>query len=68
MSYTNMSFTKQASKQSTATHREITLGEEEITDVSLAAFHGFDAEDPASRRRQRVVPGGGCGCGRGCGG
>ena len=60
-----MPYAKQASRQNPATKREITLGEEEISDVSLATFYGFDAENP--RPRQRVVPGGGCGCGCGCG-
>jgi hypothetical protein len=67
-----MSYAKQASRQNTATNREITLTEEEISDVSLATFYGFDTENP--RPRQRAVPGGGCGCGcphgctPGCGG
>ena len=62
-----MSYAKRASRQNTATNREIALTEEEISDVSLATFYGFDGENP--RPRQRVVPGGGCGCGcaQGCG-
>jgi len=61
-----MSYAKQASRQNAAADREITLGEEEISDVSLATFHVFDAENP--RRRQRAVSGAcGCGCGHGCG-
>jgi hypothetical protein len=68
-----MSYAKQALRQNTATNREITLGEEEIADVSLATFHVFDPENPASRPGQRAISGGGCGCGgcgcgRGCGG
>ena len=61
-----MSHAKQASRQNMAINREITLGEEEISDVSLATFYVVDAENP--RRRPRVVPGGGCGCAQGCGG
>jgi len=63
-----MSHAKQASRQNTAIDREITLGEEEISDVSLATFYVSDPENP--RRRQRAVPGGcgGCGCAQGCGG
>jgi hypothetical protein len=65
-----MSYAKQASRQNTATNREITLGEEEISDVSLAAFHVFDAENAAAPRRgqRRLQGAGGCGCGGGCGG
>ena len=56
-----------ASKRNTAVGRAIDLAEEEISDVSLATFYVFDAENPAaSPLRQRAVPGGGCGCG-GCG-
>ena len=56
--------------------RRIFLGEEEISDVSLATFHVFDKENE-SRLRQgiRVAAGcgghggcGGCGHGGGCGG
>ena len=61
-----MSYAKQASRQNTATNREIALTEEEIADVSLATLYGFDTENP--RPRPRVMPGGGCGCAQGCGG
>jgi len=61
-----MSYARQASRENTANNREITLGEEEVSDVSLATFYVFDAENP--RRGPRVLPGGGCGCGHGCGG
>jgi hypothetical protein len=45
---------------------EITLGEEEISDVSLATFYVFDKENP--RTSPLVRAGHGChGC-RGCGG
>src|SRR5262245_38425360 len=50
---------------------EITLGEEEISDVSLATFYVFDKENPQADLRL-VRHGGGCGCGGhghgGCGG
>src|SRR6516165_7484681 len=48
---------------------EITLGEEEISDVSLATFYVFDNENPRTPGLQLVKGGGGCGCGGGgCGG
>ena len=59
---------------------EITLGEEEISDVSLGTFYVFDKEDIASELGQNVQLArgrggggghGGCGgrgCARGCGG
>jgi hypothetical protein len=47
---------------------EITLCEEEISDVSLATFYVFDNENAGTfRRRIKLAQGGGCGCG-GCGG
>jgi len=47
----------------------ITLGEEEIADVSLATFHLFDKENNGSALEQMAwgCRCGGCGC-RGCGG
>ena len=53
--------------------RRIVLGEEEISDVSLATFHVFDKEnDPPLRQGLRLAAGhggcGGCGHGGGCGG
>jgi len=48
---------------------EITLSEEEISDVSLATFFVFDKENPRTPGLQLVRGGGGCGCGGcGCGG
>jgi hypothetical protein len=52
---------------------EITLAEEEISDVSLATFYVFDKENTASQRAGTQLAWGGCrGCGgrgcRGCGG
>jgi hypothetical protein len=45
---------------------EITLGEEEISDVSLATFYVFDKENPRTPGLQ-LARGGGCGGGGGCG-
>jgi hypothetical protein len=42
-----------------AVSQEITLREDEISDVSLATFHVFDKENQASKRLA-------CGCGGGC--
>jgi hypothetical protein len=45
----------------------VTLGEEEIADVSLATFHLFDKENEGSTREMAWgCRCGGCGC-RGCG-
>ena len=48
-----------------APNHEITLGEEEIADVSLATFYVFDKENMAAEKGIQVARG--CGC-RGCGG
>jgi hypothetical protein len=50
----------------TGTSHEITLCEEEISDVSLATFYAFDDNARTFRRSLRLAAGGGCGCG--CGG
>ena len=51
-----------------ASGHEITLGEEEIYDVSLATFYVFDKENEGTLRGL-VHEARGCGvCGRGCGG
>ena len=42
-----------------AVSQEITLREDEISDVSLATFHVFDKESQSSKRLA-------CGCGGGC--
>src|SRR5215470_3887615 len=59
--------------QSNALGHEITLGEEEISDVSLATFYVFDKENagpPRLFQKPRLALGGcgGCGCagGGGC--
>jgi hypothetical protein len=53
----------------TGISHEITLCEEEISDVSLATFYVFDNENAGTfRRRIKLAQGGGCGCGGGgCG-
>jgi hypothetical protein len=55
--------------QDTGVSHEVTLSEEEISDVSLATFYVFDNENAGTfRRRIKLAQGcGGCGCG-GCGG
>jgi hypothetical protein len=55
--------------QNTAPFQFITLGEEEISDVSLATFHLFDKEDLGRLKSGIQLARGGCGCGHGgCGG
>jgi hypothetical protein len=49
-------------------NQQITLGEEEIADVSLATFYVFDKESTASAKDGNIQLARGCGCGRGCGG
>ena len=58
--------------QNTWVNPEITLAEEEISDVSLATFYVFDKENPGTSRPGLLLAGkrgggGGGGC-RGCGG
>jgi hypothetical protein len=48
-------------------NHQITLGEEEIADVSLATFYVFDKEGTAAAKDGNVQLARGCGC-RGCGG
>ena len=47
-------------------NHQLTLGEEEIADVSLATFHVFDKEGAAAVK-DGIQLARGCGCGRGCG-
>jgi hypothetical protein len=47
---------------------QVTLGEEEISDVSLATFYVFDKENTAEAAGGVRLARGGCGCGHGCGG
>jgi hypothetical protein len=69
-----MSHAKQAATGNTAMNPEpvkpeITVGDEEVSDVSLATFHVFEKENAANGQRlSRKNPGGGCGCSHGCGG
>src|SRR5580700_10037507 len=49
-------------------NHQVTLGEEEIADVSLATFYVFDKEGTAAAKDGNIQLARGCGCGRGCGG
>jgi hypothetical protein len=51
--------------RNTGVNHQITLCEEEISDVSLATFHVFDNENAGAFRRGVNFAGGGCGCGQG---
>jgi hypothetical protein len=51
--------TPHAPARNAAVSQGMTLGEEEISDVSLATFHIFDKESQAGKRLA-------CGCGGGC--
>jgi hypothetical protein len=54
---------------STGVSHNVFLGEEEITDVSLATFYVFDKENAGPLDPfVQLARGGGCGCGHGCGG
>jgi hypothetical protein len=59
-----MTHAKQASKRSNTGVHAITLGEEEIADVSLATFQVFDKENPGTSRLVRLPSRayGRCGC------
>src|SRR5216683_1665008 len=57
--------------QNTSPRQEIFLGEEELSDVSLATFYVFDKENTAKLRAGEQVAWWRCGCGGcrcGCGG
>jgi len=54
--------------QNYSPNHQMTLGEEEIADVSLATFYVFDKEAAASTKDGNIQLARGCGCGRGCGG
>jgi hypothetical protein len=55
--------------QNTVPLQFVTLGEEEISDVSLATFHLFDKEGLGTPRSGMIqLARGGCGCGHGGGG
>jgi hypothetical protein len=51
--------------QNTATHHDLFLGEEEISDVSLSTFYVFDKENAGSTKLEKTAWWGRCG---GCGG
>jgi hypothetical protein len=53
-------------KPNIAPSHEITLGEEEIADVSLATFYVFDKENTAAARNGVQIAWRGCGGCRGC--
>ena len=60
-----------ASTPSAGVSRQVLLGEEEISDVSLATFYVFDKENAGSLKPGVQLArggGGGCGCSHGCGG
>ena len=58
-----------APPQNPGAGQQLFLGEEEISDVSLATFYIFDKENAGSLKPGvQLVRGGGCGCGHGCGG
>ena len=58
----------EAPSQSAGICQNVTLAEEEISDVSLATFYVFDKENVLTRGpRVRWAMAGGCGC-MGCGG
>jgi hypothetical protein len=62
---------KNTPTRNTVPDHEMILGDEEISDVSLATFYVFDKENvgaPLSGIKLAAGRGGGCGCGRGCGG
>ncbi|MGB8900394.1 MAG: hypothetical protein WCC90_14660, partial [Methylocella sp.] len=55
--------------QNTPPFQFITLGDEEISDVSLATFHFFDKEGLGTPQSGMIrLARGGCGCGHGGGG
>ena len=51
---------------STAPFHLLALGDEEISDISLATFHVFDNENFAKPQSGLIQMARGCGCGRGC--
>ena len=53
--------------QNTATHHELFLAEEEISDVNLSTFYVFDKENTATPQfGEKVAYWRGCGCHAGC--
>jgi hypothetical protein len=69
MSHAKETLTRNTALQPEPVKPEITLGDEEVSDVSLATFHVVDKENAVDGQRlSRKNPGGGCGCAQGCGG
>ena len=69
MSHAKETLTRNTALRPEPVKPEITLGDEEVSDVSLATFHVLDKENAAEGRRlSRKNPGGGAcgGCGGGC--
>ena len=69
MSHAKETLTRNTALQPEPVKPEITLGDEEVSDVSLATFHVVDKENAADGQRlYRKNPGGGAcgGCGGGC--
>jgi hypothetical protein len=52
----------EASARNAAVSHDITLSEEEISDVSLATYYVFDNENARTFRRGIKFAAGGCGC------
>src|ERR1700721_3072770 len=63
-------FSMETSPLNTVPPQAFAFGDEEISDVSLASFRLFAAEDLGTSRLVQVAAHGGCGCGHGggCGG
>jgi hypothetical protein len=50
----------------TAQRHQVTIGEEELTDVSLSTFYVFDKENAKTPKLEQVAWWGRCRCGWGC--
>jgi hypothetical protein len=62
----NVDLAKDTSTENAAAHHEITLEEEEISDVSLGTFYLFDKEDAGTPHPGIQLVRGCRGCGGGC--
>ena len=62
----NVDLAKDTSTENAAAHHEITLEEEEISDVSLGTFYLFDKEDAGTHHPGIQIARGCRGCGGGC--
>ena len=66
MSHAKQTLTRNTALLPEPVEREITLGDEEVSDVSLATFHVLDKENAVDGQRlSRKNPGGGCSCAQG---